>query len=1016
MATGKDSAAVNRIQRRIGAEAVAGLPEWQLVERFATTGDESAFEAIVARFGPMILGVCRRVLSDEADVDDAFQATFFVLVRKSRTLGRSVALGHWLYGVAYRVALRARADARRRHSRERFGAPVECRPQHYEDDPARFEIAGVLDAELSRLPAKYRAPVVLCYFEGLTHEEAALRLGWPVGSVKGRLARARDLLRHRLTRRGLTLATGAVATALSVQAVAVPIALGRRTCRAAVQLASGKVAGGAVAASVALLLRQELRSLFLASCKTVGAGVLLFVAGASLLIRTPIKDRPPNARPPMPRAGSARPAETDPATVGFALHVDPAGRSTTALKVAPPRHGVAADVVPAAADARPSSPVWAEYDAQRAKIGPGADAQVRLALWCEEHGLMAQRHQHLAKAVLIDSRNTVARGLMARLEYQGRWIAPEAAAAAVKGEGQKSAALAEYNARRDKLNEQAESVKARVAETEKRLRPAARAAYRARHSVHHDLAIDHLKLALWCERAGLEAEATVEFSMTIHLDPSIDEAWRHLGYVRHDGQWMLEAQATALTNEARSQSEANSHWVPALKKWQAWLGDPKLRLQAEEQLTKVTDPRAVVAVGRVFCDEKSIADQAWAVRILGPIDAPASTRLLAMLAVYSDFDEIRRAARALLPGRLPRDYLESLVEMIHTPAQFAIEPVQGPGSSGLLVVETPRFRLQRSYEAPPAVALNSSFCGYVGYDVNGLPIAINGGELGFTNWVASLPVGSGAAGALASGLRGAYVIAEAENRTAALIAAANLKADAAQEWLTADIRDLNQSNAQAVAVNARVGQILQDSFGAPDLKDDEVAWHRWYFDRIGYSYTPPPQVNVTEVVPNLPPPILYSCFAGGTLVRTLDGLRAIEQIRPGDRVLSQDTATGALAFESVLVAHHNPPARTVRLTLDNGEVLVPSIYHRFWICGQGWTMARDLKPGDAVRMLGGRVTVARAEPGDVVPVYNLDVAREHTYFVGNHDYLVHDNTRPDAETTPFDARTGPDTESVANPK
>ena len=283
MATGKGSAVVNQMRRRIGAETVAGLPEWQLVERFATTGDESAFEAIVARFGPMILGVCRRVLSDEADVDDAFQATFFVLVRKSRTLGRSVALGHWLYGVAYRVALRARADARRRRSRERFGAPVECRPQHYEDDPARFEIAGVLDTELSKLSTKYRAPIVLCYFEGLTHEEAALRLGWPVGSVKGRLARARDLLRHRLTRRGLTLATGAVATALSGEAATVPVALGWSTCRAAVQLASGKVAGGAVAASVALLLRQELRSLFLASCKTVGVGLLLFVAGASLL-------------------------------------------------------------------------------------------------------------------------------------------------------------------------------------------------------------------------------------------------------------------------------------------------------------------------------------------------------------------------------------------------------------------------------------------------------------------------------------------------------------------------------------------------------------------------------------------------------------------------------------------------------------------------------------------------------------------------------------------------------------
>ncbi len=461
--------------------------------------------------------------------------------------------------------------------------------------------------------------------------------------------------------------------------------------------------------------------------------------------------------------------------------------------------------------------------------------------------------------------------------------------------------------------------------------------------------------------------------------------------------------------------------MPALKKWQAWLGEPRLRAQAEEQLSKVTDPRAVVAVRRVFCDEKSIAGQEWALRILRPIDAPASTRLAAMLAVYSDFDDIRRAAREVLPGRLPRDYLETLVEMIHTPAQYAIEPVLGPGSRGLLVVKTPRYHLERSYEAPPAFRLGSNFGGYVGYDVNGLPIAIDAEELSFDNWVLSIPVGSGV-GVLASGLRGAYVMAEAEKRTAALIAAANLSAVATQEWLAADIRDLDKTNAEAVAVNARVSQVLRDSFGAPNLKDDEIAWHRWYFDRIGYGYTPPPKVYLSElnftgqVGLDLPPPSRFSCFVAGTPVRTLDGLHAIEEIRPGDKVLSQDTATGALAFEPVLVTHHNPPARIVRLTLDNGEVLLPSIYHRFWICGQGWTMARDLKPGDALRVLDGTVTIARAEPAEVVPVYNLDVARNHTYFVGEHDYLVHDNTPLGAGTRPFDARTGPDAGQVANPR
>ena len=326
---------------------------------------------------------------------------------------------------------------------------------------------------------------------------------------------------------------------------------------------------------------------------------------------------------------------------------------------------------------------------------------------------------------------------MARLEYQGRWVAPEAAAAAVKGEGQKSAALAEYNARRDKLNGQAASVKARVSETEKRVRPAARTAYRARHSVHHDLALDRLKLGLWCERAGLEAEATVEFSTAIHLDPGIDEAWRHLGYVRYDGHWMLEAQATALRDEAWAQSEADRRWVPVLKKWQAWLGDPKLRLQAEEQLTKVTDPRAVVALGRVFCEGKSIADQAWALRILRPIDSPASTRLVAMLAVYSDFDDIRRIAR-VLPGRLPRDYLETLVEMLHTPAEFAIEPVQGPGSRVCWLSRPRGITSSARYDAPPP-SRSTRLLRLRWLRRQWLADRHNSRELGFTNGLQAFP-------------------------------------------------------------------------------------------------------------------------------------------------------------------------------------------------------------------------------------------------------------------------------------
>jgi hypothetical protein len=316
----------------------------------------------------------------------------------------------------------------------------------------------------------------------------------------------------------------------------------------------------------------------------------------------------------------------------------------------------------------------------------------------------------------------------------------------------------------------------------------------------------------------------------------------------------------------------------------------------------------------------------------------------------------------------------------------------------VLVVDTPRYRLERSYDAPPPVTPGFNFHGYIGYDANGLPVAANGSELSRIERELS-------SSKLARRIEGMLDIAALEERTAELIALANFKAVAAQQRLAADIDELEWTNAENRRVADTVGALLRETAAAPDgLGDDEAAWHRWYFERVGYSYTPPPQIDVYEVVPNLPAPSLISCFARGTLVRTRSGLRPIEQIRPGDRVLSQDTATGALGFEPVMVAHHNPPAQTIRLTLDNGSTLLPSTYHRFWICGRGWAMARDLKPGDALRILDGRATIKSAERAEVVPVYNLTVAHHQTYFVGEYDCLVHDNSLPaQGSETPFDS-------------
>jgi RNA polymerase sigma factor (sigma-70 family) len=283
MASGHYGAVVGQVRRLFGTGTVAGMSESQLLRRYVTRRDEAAFEALVARHGPMVLGVCRRVLGEGADVDDAFQATFLVLVKKAAALGERDAVGHWLYGVACRVALRARSDAARRRSRERAGAAAEAVPATDHDDVSRRELAAAIDEELARLPAKYRAPVVLCHVEGLSHDEAARQLGWPVGSVKGRLSRARELLKGRLARRGLAPAAGAIAALAHDARAAVPPALAASTVRAALAIAAGGPTAGVVSATAAALMEGVITTMSLTRIKVGVAALVALGAGAGVL-------------------------------------------------------------------------------------------------------------------------------------------------------------------------------------------------------------------------------------------------------------------------------------------------------------------------------------------------------------------------------------------------------------------------------------------------------------------------------------------------------------------------------------------------------------------------------------------------------------------------------------------------------------------------------------------------------------------------------------------------------------
>src|SRR5262245_15562192 len=167
------------------AEPPGAESDRQLLRRFAAARDEAAFAELVARHGPLVRGVCRRVAGD-ASADDAFQATFLVLARRAGTLRWGGAVGPWLYAAARRVALKARAAEARRRRRERAAAPPAAEPVA---DPGWRELLAVLDEELRRLPERYRAPLLACYLEGRTQDEAARQLGWSVGTLRRRLER-----------------------------------------------------------------------------------------------------------------------------------------------------------------------------------------------------------------------------------------------------------------------------------------------------------------------------------------------------------------------------------------------------------------------------------------------------------------------------------------------------------------------------------------------------------------------------------------------------------------------------------------------------------------------------------------------------------------------------------------------------------------------------------------------------------------------------------------------------------
>jgi hypothetical protein len=514
-----------------------------------------------------------------------------------------------------------------------------------------------------------------------------------------------------------------------------------------------------------------------------------------------------------------------------------------------------------------------------------------------------------------------------------------------------------------------------------------------------------MKLASWCEQNGLKAQAIAHYNVVVQLNPSHESAWKHLGYKKQGNRWVKPEEAAAEKLEAERQRRADKSWRPRLEKMREGLEgkESARKARAERAVVGVTDPRAVPMIWAVFVSGGGERLQLTAVQMLGQIDGAASSAALATLAILNPEGMVRARAAETLMRRDPRDIVGRLITMVRKPFTYKVRPITGPGSTGELLIEGETFNVRRVYRsraADPGLIPPGSFAPSAVADPVATPVTSvlqDTARPSSTRDLVFDPLADLVSRAFAS------ASTRQDERVAQRLELIRQDNQAQRERLAADVRAIDETNAQIRELNGRVLPILSRLTGQ-ELGAESEQWKAWWTDQLGYTFQKQSSTSkptFTEVVDSPSWRSSLECFAAGTPVHTIDGPRAIESIRIGDRVLSQDTSTGVLGFQPVLAVHHTKSAETVRVTLD-GETIVATGIHRFWKAGQGWVTARDLKPGDHVRALGAVVEVKAVEAAPTQPVHNLDVAENHDFLVGKKGLLVHDSDFVKPVPAPFD--------------
>jgi Pretoxin HINT domain len=468
-------------------------------------------------------------------------------------------------------------------------------------------------------------------------------------------------------------------------------------------------------------------------------------------------------------------------------------------------------------------------------------------------------------------------------------------------------------------------------------------------------------------------------------------------------------------------------------------------------VAEVIDPRAVPMVWAVMLRGGARSKMAG-VQMLGQIDGPVASNALAALAIFNPSPEVRARATETLTRRDPRDVIGRLIGLVRKPFKYEVRRRNGPGSEGVLFVEGEQFNIRRLYQDPPIDSTRIPprlFAPWVPFDpyspqnmimisaaMSGMTVTPTGPSPAAAQQAARAMVANpGHAAAALKGAAGAPAghsfnagnslvfdtLAAAAYRDMQIAADYQMIQRASQnlqQRLAQDVQTVEATNASINDLNGRVLPVLGMITGQ-DLGAEPDKWRSWWTDQLGYVYeskSPENKPTYTDTLQVQTPFTVgtahTACFAAGTPVVTIDGPRTIEAIQLGDRVLSQDPTTGELSFRPAVAVHHNRPSPTLRIAVD-GETIVATGIHRFWKAGRGWVMARDLKPGDRLRVVGGTAEVRSIEPDATQPVYNLDVADDRDFFVGGKGLLVHDFSFVEPVAAPFDRE--PELASLAAP-